>query len=60
MQQQMGVQPPKVISGPQIMGKGNSKIDISHVQAYLNNLKLQNAAAATASHSSSAGGLKIN
>lgn len=39
-QQQMMVQPPKVISGPQIMGKGNSKIDISHVQAYLNNLKL--------------------
>ena len=40
------------------MGKGNSKIDISHVQAYLNNLKLQNAAA-TASHSSSTGGLQI-
>ena len=58
MQQQM-VQPPKVISGPQIMGKGNSKIDISHVQAYLNNLKLQNAAA-SASHSSSTPGLKIN
>ena len=58
-QQQMMVQPPKVISGPQIMGKGNSKIDISHVQAYLNNLKLQNAAA-SAGHSNSTGGLKIN
>jgi len=34
------VQPPKVISGPQIIGKGSSKIDISHVQAYLHNLKL--------------------
>ena len=52
------VQPPKVIPGPQIMGKGNSKIDISHVQAYLHNLKLQNAAAA-ASHSHSSQGLKI-
>lgn len=56
---QYPVQPPKVISGPQIMGKGNSKIDISHVQAYLHNLKLQNAAAA-ASHSHSSQGLKIN
>ena len=54
----MIVQPPKVISGPQI-GKGSSKIDISHVQAYLNNLKLQNAAA-SAGHSNSTGGLKIN
>ena len=53
------VQPPKVISGPQIIGKGNSKIDISHVQAYLHNLKLQNAAA-SASHSHSSGGLKIS
>lgn len=57
--QMQAVQPPKVIPGPQIMGKGNSKIDISHVQAYLNNLKLQNAAA-SASHSNSTGGLKIN
>jgi len=34
------IQAPKVIAGPQIIGKGNSKIDISHVQAYLHNLKL--------------------
>lgn len=45
------MQAPKVISGPKIMGNGSNKIDMSHVQAYLHNLKLQNAAAAAASHS---------
>jgi hypothetical protein len=40
------------------MGKGGNKIDIAHVQAYLHNLKMQNAAAA-ASHSQSTQGLKI-
>ena len=34
------VQAPKVIAGPQIMGKGNNKIDIAQVQDYLNNLKM--------------------
>lgn len=54
------VQAPKVIAGPQIMGKGNNKIDIAQVQDYLNNLKMQNAAA-SASHSNSTGGiLKIS
>jgi hypothetical protein len=55
--QSLAVQPPKVISGPKIIGHGNSKIDISHVQAYLTSLKHANAAA---SHSSSSGGLKIH
>ena len=40
------VQPPKVIPGPQIMGKGSTPKDISHFTAYINNLKLQNAVAA--------------
>jgi len=35
------VQAPKVISGPQIMGKG---IELSQVQTFMQNLKLLNAA----------------
>ena len=53
------IQAPKVMAGPQIIGRGNNKIDIPSMHAILNNLKLQNAAA-SASHSHSSGGLKIN
>lgn len=40
------------------MSKGNNEIDIPRVQAYLNNLKLQNAAASVC-HSNSSAGLKM-
>jgi len=53
------VMPPKVLTGPQIMGKGSNKIDILDVQTYLHNLKLQNAAGRVANHSQSSQGLKI-
>ena len=44
--QNIPIYAPKVVQNPQIIGRGNNKVNIQEVQALLNNIKMSNALAA--------------